>query len=497
MIPSARAIAWAMLVLPWIYPFASGPSPSVEPWLITLGATAILVLLLHAVPGLLQHMPATIASAWVGAALVSAAMGVLQYFGIAQAFSPWVPISATGHAYGALRQRNQFATLTLIGLVALLPFIHQGARWRYVLPGILLLAAANAISASRTGALGLVLMCAAPLVWRSLRDRRTFAFLAICLAGYASAAAVLPDVLARWQAVQAPTVFDRIAAGSGCGSRTVLWSNVAHLIAQKPWLGWGWGELDYAHYATLYSSPRFCDILNNAHLLPMHIAVELGLPAAVLTVLALTGLVMAYAPWRETRPYRQMAWMVLAVILLHSLVEYPLWYGPFCLAVAASVVLLCVRPDESGQAWQSGLAGTTTCVAAVLLLGGVLLAGWDYWRVSQIYLPYEARSASYRVDPLSRVRNSWLFRDQVYFAELTTTRVTKDNAARVAAVAREVLHYSPEPRVITPLIESLTLLGRDDEALLHLARLRAAFPAEYAEWRAASAVAPLLPIKQR
>jgi hypothetical protein len=112
-----------------------------------------------------------------------------------------------------------------------------------------------------------------------------------------------------------------------------------------------------------------------------------------------------------------------------------------------------------------------------------LFAAWDYWRVSQIYLPYEARSPAYRADPLSRVRGSWLFRDQADFAELTTTRLSRHNAAHVAALAQKLLHYSPEPRVIQPLIESLTLLGRDDEALLHLARFRAAFPQEYERWK--------------
>jgi O-antigen ligase len=117
-----------------------------------------------------------------------------------------------------------------------------------------------------------------------------------------------------------------------CASRVALWSNVLNLIGQKPWLGWGWGELDYAHYATLYAGPRFCDILDNAHNLPLHLAVELGIPAALL----ICGFGVWWAarrrPWRETDAVRQLAWSVLAVILLHSLLEYPLWYGPFQVA---------------------------------------------------------------------------------------------------------------------------------------------------------------------
>ncbi len=479
-----RSLVWALLALPWVYPLASGPSPSVEPWLVTLGATGLLLALLRAEARLLDTLPSIVASAWIWAALISSTMALLQYFGLAQQLSPWVPGSAVGNAYAALRQRNQFATLTLIGQVALLAVVSQGVRWRHAIPAVLLLVAGNAASASRTGALGLVLMCLAPVAWPSLRSRRVTLFLLAGILGYILSTAVLPILLAQWQGVQAPTVFDRIAASSGCGSRTVLWSNVVHLVIQKPWLGWGWGELDYAHYTTLYPGQRFCDILDNAHLLPLHIAVELGVPAALLATLAVVRLVVVNAPWHEKRPYRQMAWMVLAAILLHSLVEYPLWYGPFCLTVAVCVAVLCRSKAASLQPRLSGAVGIALCTAAAVLLGAALFAGWDYWRVSQIYRAPNERSPAYRVDTLSKVRNSWLFRDQADFAELTTTQLTRANAAHVAVLALRLVHYSPEPRVIKALIESLTLLGRDDEAMVHLARFRAAFPAEYADWRA-------------
>lgn len=494
---AVRTTAWALLVLPWVYPFAIGPSPSVEPWLVTLGVTGLLLALIRADASLRENMSQVIASAWVWAALASAVMGLVQYFGLAGHVSPWVPLSPAGHAYGALRQRNQFATLTLIGLIALLPAVRQGAPWRHVLPAVLILVAGNAISASRTGALGLVLLCAVPFVWPRYRQRRVVFCLLVGLAGYGAAAAVMPVLLSQWQGAQAFTVFDRIAAGQGCGSRTVLWANVVHLITLKPWLGWGWGELDYAHYATLYPGPRFCDILDNAHMLPLHLAVELGVPAAVLALLALSRLVMANAPWRETQPFRQMAWMVLAVIFLHSLVEYPLWYGPFCLAAAASVAVLCATSGARLPSRWTGAVALALGGAAIALTGAALLVGWDYWRVSQIYLPYEARSPAYRQDPLASARRTWFFREQSDFAELTTTMLTKDNAAQVAILARRLLHYSPEPRVIKPLVESLTLSGQDQEVLMHLARFRAAFPDEYAAWRIDQGIAAPSPAPAR
>src|SRR6185369_5805494 len=89
-------------------------------------------------------------------------------------------------------------------------------------------------------------------------------------------------------------------------------------------------------------------------------------------------------------------------------------------------------------------------------------AGWDYRRVSQIYLPPEARAAGYE-NPLPEIRKSWLFRNQASFAELTMAPLTRANAQWTFDTAAAMLRYSPEPRVIEKLIDSAILLGRDEE----------------------------------
>ena len=174
-------------------------------------------------------------------------------------------------------------------------------------------------------------------------------------------------------------------------------------------------------------------------------------------------------------------WAVLAAIGLHSLVEYPLWYAPFQIAAACCLWLLWSTrrgaPAEAGPAPGRRLL-------AVLLLAGVGCAGWDYHRISQIYLPREQRAAAYRDDAMAHARRSWLFADAVRFAEVTTRPPTRDNAAWLLPAALQTLHYSPEPRDITQVIESASLLGRDELALTHLARFRAAFPREYRQWSA-------------
>ena len=124
---------------------------------------------------------------------------------------------------------------------------------------------------------------------------------------------------------------------------------------------------------------------------------------------------------------------------------------------------------------------------AIIILVFVAYAAWDYHRVSQIYLPPEDRSPAYRSNTLAKIQGSWLFQNQVRFAELTTTRLTSDNAARINTMAHELLHFSPEARVVEKLIDSAGLLGRLDEAHYFEARYLAAFPQDYAKWAKANA----------
>jgi O-antigen ligase len=494
-------VVFFFMALPWLNPLALGPSPGVVPWLVTFAATVALVFC-ASLRNTLGEAPSDVsfaqrwarpaAWAWLIAGLASSLIGLLQYFGAAAALGSWVSQTMPGEAFANLRQRNQFASLTNIALAALVWIAHQravvGARPWAVYIGAILLAAGNAASSSRTGLLELVVLCGLSVVWGAWRQPRVMRVLLVAALAYGVTTLALPWLLGLDPAAHGMVA--RLRGGElACASRLTLWSNVLNLIGQKPWLGWGWGELDYAHYATLYAGPRFCDILDNAHNLPLHLAVELGVPAALLICGFGAWWIARQRPWRETDTVRQLAWSVLAVILLHSMLEYPLWYGPFQVAFG-----LCI-----GLLWSAGSGPPAVAVprSAVLrgllpamLMGCCVYAAWDYHRISQIYRQPQDRAAAYRDSTLSKIRDSWLFRRQVSFAELSLTPLTRDNAQWTFNTATALLHYSPEPVVIEKVIESAVMLGLDDEALAHLARYRAAFPKEYAHWAAANSRLP-------
>ena len=463
----------ALMVVPWIAPWSPTPLPNTVPLLFSWACIGSLLLLGQPI------RPLDIARAWAWAALISSAMGLVQYFGAATAFSPWLHVPGLGEANANLRQRNQLATLSGIGILSVLWWRANGLKTRHALWMLALLAMGNAATASRTGLLHMLLVACLAIFWSSLvhlKAQRMSPLLAFwALAIYLMGNWALPGLLnVNAQQTMAGAVA-RMGDNDGCGSRRVLWRNVLHLIGEKPWTGWGWDELKFAHYITPYegTDARFCDILGNAHNLPLHLAVTLGVPIVIVLGIAVLTLLLRARPWLNRLPHQQLAWSVLAVIGLHSLLEFPLWYGPFQMAV-----LLCgalFMSPSSGDITRASLAAR---LVGGLLLTIVFLVGADYARARQIYLPAQQRWDVWRQDPMTAARNSWFFGRSAQFAELTMTPVTPQNAPWVLATSLDMLHYSPEPMVVRQLIKSASILGRQDLVRLHLARWSAAFPSE-------------------
>ena len=543
-----NALLMACLALPWLNPFTASPSTAVMPLLLSwmcVACVALLVLELPLLPpsmsraGILRmlglacwvgsalwRVPTVVDHAltlglfaalvsvglmvrvglhvaWLGnglmrsvaqalllAAVISSVLGVLQYLGLARELSPWVNQPIPGDAFANLRQRNQFASLTSIGLVACLALLAARAQQGLVPPrsmlgfGLVLnvLAAGVVCSVSRTGAVQWLLIgCLGALwAWRDGRhvQRQRNPLLWMALAAPVAVAVwsvCMPWIAAQLSGHNGASLILRVAGQAQdygvCGSRRVLWSNMWQLIVQHPWQGWGWGETDYAHFMTPYRGMRFCDMLDNAHNLPLHLAVEFGLPLAAALLTTCAWWVWQRQPWREQDTWRSMAWGLLLVLGLHSLVEYPLWYGPFQITLGLALGLLwCRSPKQTQPASQVSQACGITLAGALFV--ACLYAAWDFNRVAQIYRAPAQRDAMYQDDPMAHAKASWLFRNQAEFAELTTQTVTADNAQQLFSLASRVMHYSPEDRVIQRLIESAKLRGQDELAQTLAERLK-------------------------
>ncbi|QIL83372.1 polymerase [Diaphorobacter sp. HDW4A] len=503
----ARALKSLAVAIPFL--FAYTQSPLTNFWPLVASALCGWLIVMLCIPRvsrpaeLRDELGQSLASGLMLAGAIASVIGLVQFFQGDVGLSPWIYQSTLGQAIGNVRQRNQQATLLLMSALALLLCSSRWLRRREPVdfdvstsepnplltvfaaaaPWLLvLLAMGSGVTASRTGAVEWVALVVMLWFWRKSVGRLGLALGVAGLLAYLFAAWLLPELLLRWTGVQMDGLFMRVADTSHrCTSRLTLWSNMAYLIEQRPWFGWGWGELDFAHYITAFPDERFCVLLDNAHNLPLHLAVELGLPAALAFCAFVLWAVWRFKPWRETDGARQLAWGVLALIGMHSMLEFPLWYGPFQLALVISVAILVlpVKPVElsapTASRWQ-----VTLLVACVAWLAGTYLISSDFRRMAALYQLPQYREAQWRNLTAREVsEDSNFFTNQAEFAWLTTTTVTTENAVQMHAMARRMLHYSPEPRVITKLIESSRILGMTGEANEHMALFQKAYPDAY------------------
>jgi O-antigen ligase len=489
---------------------------------------------------------------WGLAAGVSALMGLFQYFDRAQLLGSWVNYAGLGQAFGNLRQRNQFATLCSMGLVLLWwgaqyaragvatgtpassglddgshgtaagtmhrtpdaapPIAEVATAWpsaaltMALLAGASLVCAASAASSSRTGFLQLLLLLGLAWCWRSSAPQRGRFYRGLGIVCFMLCAYLLSALLLPIAAGVDSSVFDRMRESpQGCEGRMPLYRNVLYLISQKPLTGWGWGELDFAHFMTLYTTPlagvRFCAILDNAHNLPLQLAVELGLPLALLICALVLVVVLHHKPWAERVPQRQLAWGLLAMVGLHSLLEYPLWYGPFQVACVLCLWVLHAYPAQQG----SGAAGAQTpavattptlglppalnlrWLAVALLALMCAMVTWNYWRMSQLYLSAESRAPAYRDDTFAKVQGSWFFGGHIDFAALSITPVNEQTAPYLLQLGEHLLHFSPETKVVEKILDAAIVLQQESKIAFYAPRFAAAFPEDYQRWREAHA----------
>ncbi len=143
------------------------------------------------------------------------------------------------------------------------------------------------------------------------------------------------------------------------------------------------------------------------------------------------------------------------------------------------------------QVWHQG-AGAAGAEAGPSVRGRVMVSGlllamlsfvaWDYVKVSQLYLPDHMRMERYREDTFNKARDTVLFKSHVLIAQIVAMELKPENAELILQGSLASLHVAPDSRVIRRVIESAALLGRSDLVELHVARYKAAWPKQYAEW---------------
>jgi len=455
----------------------------------TIGAAA-LVLLAAAAPFDQSIRKALSDGFWWGlliAGALSAVIAMIQVFAPDWPDGTWIARSSLpGRAGANLRQPNHLSSLALWAIVALTALAGQ-RRWRMSLALALYAALLFAVvlTGSRTGILGTAMLAAWGLV-----DRRLSRQWRITLGVSPVVFALLWLAMAAW-AYLTGHLFGaegHVLAGSGEGdissSRFAIWSNALAMIAHEPWSGVGWGEFNLAW--TLSAFPhRPTAFFDHTHNLPLQLLVELGVPlGGVVIVLLLVALVQAarraWACEGDAGLARRAAFMIVLMIGLHSLLEYPLWYAYFLLPTAFALgfalsPLTPAKADASGDLGPSAgpnhRSSRTLAFAGVALAIGAAAAAFDYRRVVVIYDPGE--SAAPLEQRIERGQRSPLFGQHADYAAATAFGEPKAPLSPSQQLAfRRAPHQLLDVRLMIAWAQALAAEGELDKARWLAARIR-------------------------
>lgn len=435
-----------------------------------------------------SHVPSaaigTLFSAVATAVLVAGALGAT--IGVVQVFAPSAidgtvvsNPTVTGRASGNLRQPNLLATLLLWAAVACVwdasrdSVAPGGARVAITALFVFMLIGV-ALTASRTGAVGVLLLA----IWGVL-DRRLPLVSRVQLASAPVAYALAWGLLVAASAIT-PAGFsgaDRLQeTGDLSTSRFAVWSNALELIRQSPWIGVGVGEFNFAWTLTQFSRPRPSAFFDHTHNLPLQLVVELGIPLGLLVLgLLLYALWRAFVAARNTSGdaglAKRCAFVMVLLIGVHSLLEYPLWYAYFLFPTAFlwGLCLAPVEPARQGAAVSASAppgrrrATRWPAAAGALMLAGSAFAIWDYARVSRIFV------ASDDAPPLEeRIRDG---RRSVFFAHHADYAWATTSVAPPLEAFRRPTHFLLDTRLMIAWSKALAAHGDVDRARWLAARL--------------------------
>ena len=404
---------------------------------------------------------------------------------LVQVFAPALPDGSViarsglpGRAVGNMRQPNHLSSLLVWALVAWVPLVQAGrVGWlRVQRASALVLAAllvwAVVLTASRTGVVGVLMLA----LW-GLLDRRLARWVRVSLLAAPVAYLVFWLLMLAWAHATGNTFGGeaRLAAADLSSSRWAIWADTLDVIRAQPWAGVGFGEFNFAWTLTPFPG-RPVSFFDHTHNLPLQLWVELGIPLGTLALaLLLWALVLAGTrAWQiagEAGAGARAAFVMVLMIGVHSLFEYPLWYAYFLLPTAwawglalrrpapvMAIHMRIVEPEHEGIGWLR--------LAGALMLAGALFALYDYWKVVVIYAPDD--SAGPLAERIERGQGSLLFAHHADYAAATTT----EPPSQAMAAFDSTTHSLLDTRLMLAWARALEESGHRDKASYLAARLR-------------------------
>lgn len=367
-----------------------------------------------------------------------------------------IPHMVKWETYGLISQSNHFADYIALGIASLL-YLNTKQRFSNNLLwiGLITFLIMLAFSSSRSSWLYLISFVCVAFIFNQnakkihINQIEWQRILKICL--------LLIPLFALLQAalfysipdlIKLPT--ERLMSNSGSASnsiRSAIWHHSWQLFLQHSWLGIGAGNMRWQSFLAL-SSPALSStglVFEHAHNLFIQQLVELGIVAPILTILAL---------WRWTKNWwgnlnfsLENGWLIslLAVIGIHSMLEYPLWYAHF---LGISAFLFGLGEQNYIQFKLTNRPAILRPVVLILLFAGVinistlLMANIkvERWFIPSVSQNWTLEQQKQFTADYYWVKNFSLMQPYAEFIFANAIEPTKDNIDKKLSIIESSLH---------------------------------------------------------
>lgn len=285
-------------------------------------------------------------------------------------------------------QPNQLATFLLWGVLAAAwghARKHIGGRVAILLAMYLLFGVA--LTGSRTAWVGVVLSVGFIWLWRRLWANPKLPWIAMGLGLYYIVCVTGQSWLRNILLGDSGPIFN-IFSSTSSAHRLLAWSTFLDAAWQRPFFGYGWGQVVLAQMAVATYHPHIAGYFLYSHNLFLDLVLWCGIPLGLLV----SGALICWL-WNSVRAVRsaESALLVLFVLVIanHAMLELPLHFAYFLLPVGMVM----------------GALNTQLGAQPVLKVGRWVL--WVFWMISATLLTLIIRDYSRIEESYQTLRLEW------------------------------------------------------------------------------------------
>ncbi len=431
--------------------------------------------------------------------------GLMQYLNISGELVSMVEMKQGISIHGNINQRNHFAAQIALASFAIV-YLHatDGLNRIFVAALLILFAFVLSLSSSRAAAIYIVAGFLLSLFsYHSARTQVHYRLLqgtGLLFVLFLLIQFLLPFLNDWLKLLLGAMGFD----ASNIETLTALQRGAAEVDVRisewhKAWLMfresplWGIGIGNYGWYSFNYQAlPEFAAVsktvpFQHSHNLIMQVLAELGVAGLLVLVSMAAAWVRQVLPlWKN--PSHWLILALISVLLLHSTVEFPLWYSYF-LGLAA--VLLGLGSERASRIQFTPSLGQITAGVTLLLSGAILVITFlgfrDLSNVNLLIIMSTPQQASATLHAISR---NPLLTPWAEAAIAQHSAPERELLDQQLALTTRVMQYRPGPIDVNRQIIYLALTGKSKEASGLMKKAFVVYPSDFSKFACYWKLAP-------